>query len=149
MIASFLKGLKQEIRDELHMWAPHDLGHTMDLAQQAKQRIRNLKASLLGFGGSHRFIPNNYPTSGTYPTLNSHIHHRLTESRIQERRVKGLCYKCNEKWSKGHRCKTQINVTLFDDLEDPEYEGDSDQEQNNIDPATLDLLRWTMWWKFY
>lgn len=44
-LASFLKGLKPEIRDELHMWTPLDLGRAMDLAQQIEQRNRNLRSS--------------------------------------------------------------------------------------------------------
>ncbi|RVW92924.1 hypothetical protein CK203_040429 [Vitis vinifera] len=32
---------------------------------------------------------------------------RLTESELQARREKGICFKCDEKFSLGHRCKKE------------------------------------------
>ena len=30
---------------------------------------------------------------------------RLTPTQMDERRKKGLCYNCDEKWAVGHKCK--------------------------------------------
>ena len=30
---------------------------------------------------------------------------RLTTVQMEERRKKGLCYHCDEKWQSGHQCK--------------------------------------------
>ena len=35
---------------------------------------------------------------------------RITPTQMDERRKKGLCYNCDEKWGPGHKCK---NVKLF------------------------------------
>lgn len=54
---------------------------------------------------------------------------RLTEKELQEKRAKGLCYRCDAKWAMGHRCKKkELSVMLIseedgetdcDDLEVP------------------------------
>lgn len=41
---------------------------------------------------------------------------RLTEKELQEKRSKGLCFRCDDKWSIGHRCKKrELSVLLMDD----------------------------------
>ena len=35
---------------------------------------------------------------------------RLTPAQMDERRKRGLCYNCDEKWAVGHKCK---NTKLF------------------------------------
>ena len=35
---------------------------------------------------------------------------RLTPAQTDERRKRGLCYNCDEKWGVGHKCK---NAKLF------------------------------------
>lgn len=41
---------------------------------------------------------------------------RLSEKELQDKRAKGLCFKCDDKWVAGHRCKhRELNVLLMDD----------------------------------
>lgn len=47
---------------------------------------------------------------------------RLTEKELQEKRAKGLCYRCDEKWAMGHRCKKRELSVLLMDEEDEEAE---------------------------
>ena len=42
---------------------------------------------------------------------------RLTESKIQDRRRRGLCFHCDEKFSFGHCCKKEFNILLVHDEE--------------------------------
>lgn len=51
---------------------------------------------------------------------------RLTNKELQEKRAKGLCFRCDEKWSMGHRCKKrELSVLLIEeeDEEGTEYSG--------------------------
>lgn len=45
---------------------------------------------------------------------------RLTEKELQEKRSKGLCFRCDEKWI-GHRCKRRELIVLL--IEEDEDEG--------------------------
>lgn len=52
---------------------------------------------------------------------------RLTESELQEKRAKGLCYRCDAKWAVGHRCKKKELSVMFIAEDEGETEGeDSD-----------------------
>ncbi|XP_063935341.1 transposon Tf2-1 polyprotein isoform X1 [Daucus carota subsp. sativus] len=49
---------------------------------------------------------------------------RLTEKELQEKRAKGLCYRCDAKWVLGHRCrKKELSVLLIEE-EDESVEAD-------------------------
>ncbi|KAF8400118.1 hypothetical protein HHK36_013414 [Tetracentron sinense] len=46
---------------------------------------------------------------------------RLTNSELQKKRDKGLCYRCDDKWAPGHRCKKkELNVLLTHDVDEGE-----------------------------
>lgn len=43
---------------------------------------------------------------------------RLSEKELQSKREKGECFRCDEKWSLGHRCKKkELSVILMQDDE--------------------------------
>lgn len=48
---------------------------------------------------------------------------RLTDKELQVKREKGLCYRCDDKWSLGHRCKRkELSVLLTCEKDDEETE---------------------------
>lgn len=54
---------------------------------------------------------------------------RLTDKELQEKRSKGLCFRCDDKWSMGHRCRRrELSVIL---MEDEDEEG---SEEASSDP---------------
>lgn len=48
------------------------------------------------------------------PTRNLGEVKRLTDKELQEKRSKGLCFRCDEKWSIGHRCKKKRTKSFID-----------------------------------
>lgn len=59
---------------------------------------------------------------------------RLTEAELQERRAKGLCFRCDERWSAGHRCKHKELSVLM--VAEEEVDGESDKgEEADIEEA--------------
>lgn len=43
----------------------------------------------------------------------------LFDKELQEKRSKGLCFRCDAKWSIGHRCsKRELSILLMDDDDD-------------------------------
>lgn len=60
---------------------------------------------------------------------------RLTEKELQDKRAKGLCYRCDAKWVIGHRCKKELSVMLIE-----EEEGEFEIEDSDIPVAATEEL---------
>lgn len=81
------------------------------------------------------------PTQNTIvQTRSTNPYRRMTESEIQNRRERGLCYRCDEKYSFGHRCKQkqlqQLEVLMVHDPEEEStgQEGEpSDEVANTVE----------------
>lgn len=62
---------------------------------------------------------------------------RLTDKELQEKRAKGLCFKCDEKWGPGHRCrKKELSVLLMEDIDGDEVDGDYGGSESPSLPVT-------------
>ena len=58
------------------------------------------------------------------------------ESKLQARREKGLCFKCDEKFSPGHLCKKELRVLLVhedEEEEDNQFDGKATEEPSLIE----------------
>ena len=61
---------------------------------------------------------------------------RLTESELQDKRAKGLCYRCDAKWTIGHRCKKkELSVMLI-----AEEEEDPDGDNSEPPPSPTEVV---------
>ncbi|KAL4574682.1 hypothetical protein LXL04_021518 [Taraxacum kok-saghyz] len=151
-LGSFIKGLRPVIKNELRLWAPNELGRTMELAQQIEKKNRAIWANRFGSLGYRTSTqlknPNttNTPSSSPFTSAskgdgyfrrNSGEDRPLTESQIQEKRAKGLCYKCDDKWSRGHQCKKQVNVILVYEEEAAEAEDKLIERVTHLEMAEL------------
>ena len=47
---------------------------------------------------------------------------KLSKEEVQERIRKGLCFKCGDKWSKEHKCKTGQALMIVDTSEEESEE---------------------------
>lgn len=51
---------------------------------------------------------------------------RLTEKELQEKKAKGICFRCDDKWTLGHRCRRkELSVILVDEEEEDDTDGGS------------------------
>ncbi|KAK9715846.1 hypothetical protein RND81_06G193500 [Saponaria officinalis] len=71
------------------------------------------------------------PTKQTYPTTSNSPKLRLTSAEVVERRNKGLCFTCDERYTAQHVCKNRRQVFTMEageihelDAEEEELEGD-------------------------
>ena len=110
-LSCFLSGLKDEIRLPVRMLSPQSLNAAFGLAKIQEEYVmscrRNMKNqqdlgknSILGLPKSN----------GVVETKSSIPIKRITLAQMDERRKKGLCYNCDEKWGPGHKCR---NARLF------------------------------------
>jgi hypothetical protein len=58
------------------------------------------------------------PLTGSVPAGEGRSLRRLTAAEMAERREKGLCFNCDEKFSRGHRCQRLFYLEVIDDAEE-------------------------------
>nr|KAJ0215263.1 hypothetical protein LSAT_V11C300156310 [Lactuca sativa] len=65
---------------------------------------------------------------------------RLTDKKLQHKKEKGLCYRCDDKWNPGHKCKKkELSVLLMQEEEEEEEEEPQTEELVTPDQATTIL----------
>jgi len=115
-LSCFLSGLKDDIRLPLRMLAPRDLVSAFGLAKLQEEFLTTSRKPFRGSYSSRQSswgqsIGVSSPSSGsssqfsprTSPTVPVQ---RISSAQMRERREKGLCYNCDEKWIPSHKCKS-------------------------------------------
>ncbi|KAA0038305.1 ty3-gypsy retrotransposon protein [Cucumis melo var. makuwa] len=97
---TFMTGLFPWIRAEVIPCRPKGLAEMMLTAQlvENKEILRN-EANLSGYAGRK------HPTYSSTERRKEGTSKRLPDAEFQLRRERGLCFKCNEKYSADHKCK--------------------------------------------
>ena len=91
----FMGTLKDNIQHELRILEPTSLEKSFKLAKRVESK--NMAMATKRFP-SNTYKENNVPSSNLpKPT-------RLTTQQMDERISKGLCFNCDSKYSKGHKC---------------------------------------------
>ncbi|XP_026384082.1 uncharacterized protein LOC113279619 [Papaver somniferum] len=95
------------------------------------------------------------PISSSKPMTETPVVRRLTQAEAEERRKQQLCYNCDEKWHRGHRCKTHtlFLIDRYDNQDEDNgtdevaIEEESEKEAVEISMHALDgsLAPQTMW----
>jgi hypothetical protein len=114
-----LSGLKDEIRLPLRMLNPVTLAAAFGLAKLQEEYILSTRRSSRPTTASYNF---NKSLSWTSPGSSSTAAgpsslplqrstsafpiQKLSPAQMKERRDKGLCYNCDEKWNSAHKCKS-------------------------------------------
>ncbi|VFR02789.1 unnamed protein product [Cuscuta campestris] len=130
----FHAGLKPHLQHDVMLHKPDSLSASFALAREFELKHQAWTATL-----SHRPVPFResgaakpsggpsqaplLPTPGSKPVPNPQVSpnppiRRLSFVEKKERDAKGLCYNCDEKWVKGHRCGRFL--LLLEDDEDTE-----------------------------
>ena len=95
----FIGTLKDNIPHELCILEPTSLEMTFKLTRRVESK--NMAMATKRFP-SNTYKENNVPSSNLpKPT-------RLTTQQMDETREKGLCFNCDSKYSKGHKCGRRI-----------------------------------------
>ncbi|CAL2229891.1 unnamed protein product [Prunus armeniaca] len=118
LLGVFVGGLKEEIQDDVLALEPKNLARAMELAQIYENKQIKRRASFRA-NNTKSFHPPCSPRTKPYfstpgvtskpttfgnrpegPTVQ-----RKTQSELQERHLKGLCFYCDDPYVPGHRCK--------------------------------------------
>ena len=86
----FIGTLKNNIQHEVLLWESDSLEKTFRLARKMERKIMATRKPT-----THNYEGSVFSLSHPQPT-------RLTPQQLKEKRAKGLCYSCDNKYTKGH-----------------------------------------------
>ncbi|XP_042487967.1 uncharacterized protein LOC122068169 [Macadamia integrifolia] len=111
-VGCFTRGLKENLKVDVQACQPTTLSAAIGLTRLYESRNQASRTML----SAPLKKPVNSPSN---PSTGLPIK-RLTPAKLSERRAKGLCFNCNEKFGPGHRCKKLflIEGSWSDDEED-------------------------------
>ena len=139
LVGCFIAGLKDEIRLDVKIKQPKTLAETIGVARLVEERNQLQRRPY----SNNRLLPvttiqrgHSNPSPGilgSSPNQRANIEsspsttpfRRITNQEARERRGKGLCYYCDEKYSIGHRCE---RPQLFM-IEDSPCDENSEEDQ--------------------
>eukprot|EP00253_Pinus_taeda_P020366 PITA_20366 len=90
---AFIGTLKDKIRHEVRLWEPDSLEKEFNRARKIESGIMETRNPT-----THKYKYG----SVSSPSLPKPT--RFTPQQLEEKREKGLCYSCDRKYTKGHKC---------------------------------------------
>lgn len=149
LLGCFVGGLKEEIRLEVKLKKPRTVVDAMGLARLVEEKM----------GLQRRFpsttrVPSIQPPSSTSPVagllgpatsqrlalLAPNPVRRLSGAEAKERREKGLCYYCDERYMPGHKCsKPQLfMISEVEAVDDSTNQGEEVTDvPSDLEPAEI------------
>lgn len=115
LVPLFTSGLRADIQTVVLVHKPKTLDEAFELAHTHEQRLLLERNGSFkpAFTNSPPLLPNPSP----YPhnvNCNRLPIKRLSPMEIQQRREKGLCFRCDEKYSTSHKCKAPPQLLLLE-----------------------------------
>ncbi|XP_045809999.1 uncharacterized protein LOC123904368 [Trifolium pratense] len=152
LISFFITGLKRNLRRELQFHRPPTLMEAFAMARAYEARLDDnpgfskngsrQPTSPLNSNTSTQPIsltqnpPSNPKTNSLPPLLPTPQLQlpvrNLPPAEHRDRRTKGLCFKCDEKWNPSHRCRNKVLLLLGCEEEDELDEANSDDVSGDI-----------------
>eukprot|EP01018_Ginkgo_biloba_P037916 Gb_05995 [translate_table: standard] len=120
LLELYIGDQKEDIRHELRILNPSSISTTIQMAKQieAKNRVSRRYSGSSNFRESGRPVDSRDVTRGN----DSQQPQKITTQELDARRARGLCYKCNSKWTRGHKCEENKLFIIEDCVEEEEEE---------------------------
>ncbi|CAA0815832.1 Unknown protein, partial [Striga hermonthica] len=134
LVGAFIGGLKFYLAAEVRLERPETMHAAMEVARRREDHLvatRRGRADARYPETRHaqpdasNMVPSGGPPDTSRPPVPEVK--RLSLEEIKRRREKGLCFKCDEKFTLGHQCKQAFVIHVIGD-EEPEIEEDWKQE---------------------
>lgn len=150
-LENFIGGLQNEIKGMIRLLEPNSLEQALKLARYYEQTLNAQPKKYNSFGsGSYKAgTTSQTPTKGISavtgggasgkapmltqnksPEVMSSKPRPLTYSQREERRQKGLCFYCDEKFIKGHECKKPQNFLMVSEIDEEEFTEEPRYDEN-------------------
>nr|GEY20226.1 hypothetical protein [Tanacetum cinerariifolium] len=130
----FIKGLKPDLRVVVRTQNPAGVRQAMELAlliDEAGKGGAAIQPNKVGGGVLQTSIGATRVGTGKAPFK------RMTEAEMADKRAKGLCYQCDEKYGPGHRCLERALQVLWVGEDEDEEDEDKGEEHTH-----LDMVEW-------
>jgi hypothetical protein len=129
LIDVFIRTLKDNIQHEVHLWEPKSLENSFKVERSDESKNMAMATRRTN---PNIYRENNAPSSKTpQPT-------RLTPQQLEERKAKGLCFNCDNKYSKGHKCgENKLFYIYYEEEEEHEQEPSQDENVEAISSEEL------------
>eukprot|EP00253_Pinus_taeda_P013103 PITA_13103 len=122
----FIGTLKDNIQHDVRLWEPDSLEKAFRLARKMENKIM----------GTRKHTTHNYKDGSVVaPSLPQPI--SLTPQQLEEKRVKGLCYSCDRKYTTGHKC-AEKKLFYINCEEEEENEQEKLKEEDILQEQSLD-----------
>jgi hypothetical protein len=122
LIDVFIGTLRDNIQHEVLLWEPKSL-------ENAFRVERNVESKNMAMA-TRRTNPNIYRENNA-PSSKTPQPTRLTPQQLEERKEKGLCFNCDSKYSKGHKCgEKKLFYIDCEEEEEQEQEQEPSQDEN-------------------
>eukprot|EP00253_Pinus_taeda_P024693 PITA_24693 len=121
----FIGSLKDNIPHDVHLWEPDSLEKAFRLARKMESKIMATRKHT-----SHSYKDG----SVVNPSLPQPIW--LKPQQLEETRAKGLCYSCDRKYTKGHKC-AEKKLFYIDCEEEEEKEQEGSKEEDILQEQSL------------
>eukprot|EP00253_Pinus_taeda_P024406 PITA_24406 len=122
----FIGTLKDNIQHEVRLWEPNSMEKAFRLARKMESKIMATRKPTTH---NHKYGSVTAP-SHPQPT-------RLKPQQLEEKRAKGLCYSCDNKYTKGHKC-AEKKLFYIDCEEEEEKEQETSKEEDIHEEQTLE-----------
>eukprot|EP00253_Pinus_taeda_P002615 PITA_02615 len=120
----FIGYLKDNIQHDVRLWEPDSLEKGFRLVRKMESKIMATK----------KHTTHNYKDGSIIPSLPQPI--RLTRQQLEEKRAKGICYSCDSKYIKGHKC-AEKKLFYIDCEEEEENEQERSKEEDILQEKSL------------
>jgi hypothetical protein len=122
-VAHFLEGLKEENRSVIAIHRPQDMDIVCALALMQEEEADSGKRKS-GFKTDHSATKSSWKiTQSANKGKDTRMSDEPTQkgedkvaSLLSYRKAKGLCFKCGDKWSKGHTCPAQVPLQIIEEM---------------------------------
>lgn len=152
LVCYFVSGLRDVIKYEVIAKDPQTMKAAMNFA-----RLKKEKAAAIKRVGSQNFTPMHQSTTSsgkeaknakpvvTQGGTATRPVHKLTYQEIKERREKGLCFNCDEKYTVANKCKNKkiYHLEIIPDVGDEDdqcLEDEGEGEEVNLLALTLSAM---------
>ncbi|KAF8409204.1 hypothetical protein HHK36_005278 [Tetracentron sinense] len=140
MVSCFVGGLKEEIRLSVQMLKPLTLTDAIGLARMQEEKVMVRRRQ------SRPEVGRSASTSNAgFQKLQTPPIKMLTPAECKERRDRGLCYNCDEKFALGYKCKVQKLFLMEGNW--PEEASDEQEVELAVDDAQQDGVQEEAAWQ--
>nr|GEY47130.1 hypothetical protein [Tanacetum cinerariifolium] len=115
-VSLFIGGFKSEISMPVRMFKPNTLKDTFCLARMQEATLALTKTKHVSQYVGARTSNHSYANRYVAPSAN------VNKPELEEKRAKGLCFYCDQKYAPGHKCPRQLySLEVFvDDIDEVE-----------------------------